>query len=231
MKLTYIIVDPNAIQRLHLIQIFKKVEALSKKAEFSNAVDALNFLKYNSIDLIFLASKLPVYSGFDFIAKLCDPNQVIFLTEKAEDALKAFELGLTDCIAPPYSLERIEKAVLRAQINLQSKRVLQPNNEKIIEVKHNLKIEKIASSKIKWIEAMGDYIKIITQEKNYLVLSTMKAFIKKLPENQFLRIHKSFIVNLNRVANYSANSVNIDGIDLPLSRNKKKDFRQTITQH
>ena len=95
----------------------------------------------------------------------------------------------------------------------------------------NLKIEKIASSKIKWIEAMGDYIKIITQEKNYLVLSTMKAFIKKLPENQFLRIHKSFIVNLNRVANYSANSVNIDGIDLPLSRNKKKDFRQTITQH
>ncbi len=231
MKLTYIIVDPNVIQRLHLIQIFKKVEALSKKAEFSNAVDALNFLKYNSVDLIFLASKLPVYSGFDFIDKLCDPNQVIFLTEKAEDALKAFELGLTDCIAPPYSLERIEKAVLRAQINLQSKRALQPNNEKIIEVKHNLKIEKIASSKIKWIEAMGDYIKIITQEKNYLVLSTMKAFIKKLPENQFLRIHKSFIVNLNRVANYSANSVNIDGIDLPLSRNKKKDFRQTITQH
>ena len=140
-------------------------------------------------------------------------------------------MGLTDCIAPPYSLERIEKAVLRAQINLQSKRALQPNNEKIIEVKHNLKIEKIASSKIKWIEAMGDYSKIITQEKNYLVLSTMKAFIKKLPENQFLRIHKSFIVNLNRVANYSANSVNIDGIDLPLSRNKKKDFRQTITQH
>lgn len=231
MKLNYIIVDPNAIQRLHLIQIFKKIEILSKKAEFSNAVDALNYLKYNSIDLIFLASKLPVYSGFDFIDKLCDPNQVIFLTENAEDALKAFDLGLTDCIAPPYSQERIEKAVERVQFNLQNNIAQQANDDQIIEVKHNLKTEKIASSKIKWIEAMGDYIKIITQEKNYLVLSTMKAFLEKLPENQFLRIHKSFIVNLNRVVNYSANSVNIDGIDLPLSRNKKKDFRHTINQY
>jgi len=231
MKLNYIIVDPNAIQRLHLIQIFKKIEILSKKAEFSNAVDALNYLKYNSIDLIFLASKLPVYSGFDFIDKLFDPNQVIFLTENAEDALKAFDFGLTDCIAPPYSQERIEKAVERVQFNLQNNITQKANDDQIIEVKHNLKTEKIASSKIKWIEAMGDYIKIITQEKNYLVLSTMKAFLEKLPENQFLRIHKSFIVNLNRVVNYSANSVNIDGIDLPLSRNKKKDFRHTINQY
>lgn len=231
MKLNYIIVDPNAIQRLHLIQIFKKIEELEKKAEFSNAVDALNYLKYNRIDLIFLASKLPVYSGFDFLDKLCDPNQVILLTENPKDALKAFELELTDCIAPPYTAERLKQAVSRAQINIQIHLAQQSTNDQVIEVKCNLKTEKIISSKIKWIEAKGDYIKIVTHEKNYLVLSTMKAFLEKLPENEFLRIHKSFIVNLNKVVNYSANSVNIEGIDLPLSRNKKKDFRHTISQY
>ena len=77
---------------------------------------------------------------------------------------------------------------------------------------------------------MGDYIKIITLEKKYLVLSTMKGFMEKLPENQFLRIHKSFIINLNKVVNYTSSTVNIDGDDLPISRNRKKDFREIISQ-
>tara|TARA_A100001015_G_scaffold321692_1_gene454202 strand:- start:14357 stop:14593 length:237 start_codon:yes stop_codon:yes gene_type:complete len=77
---------------------------------------------------------------------------------------------------------------------------------------------------------MGDYVKIITLEKKYLVLSTMKAFMEKLPENQFLRIHKSFIINLNKVVNYTSSTVNIDGDDLPISRNRKKDFREIISQ-
>jgi DNA-binding LytR/AlgR family response regulator len=77
---------------------------------------------------------------------------------------------------------------------------------------------------------MGDYVKIITLEKKYLVLSTMKAFMEKLPENQFLRIHKSFIINLNKVVNYTSSTVNVDGDDLPISRNRKKDFRQIISQ-
>ena len=230
MLLNYILIDPNPVQRLHLLQFLKKISSLYLKAEFSNAVDAHNFLNYNTVDIIFLSAKLPVYSGFDFIEKLCDPNEIILLTEQPKDALRAFEVGLTDCIAPPYSLKRMEKAVERGQSKIKTSVQTKKEEVQNIEIKHNLTTEKIPTANIKWVEAMGDYVKVITSKKNYLVLSTMKAFLDKLPDNQFIRIHKSFIINLNKVVNYTASSVNIDGTELPVSRNRKKDFRQTISQ-
>lgn len=230
MLLNYILIDPNPIQRLHLLQFFKKINSLKLRAEFSNAVDAHNFLNYNTIDLIFLSAKLPVYSGFDFIDKLCDPHEIILLTEKPQDALRAYELGLTDCIAPPYSLKRIEKSVERVSSKIKSSKKVKKDSNHILEIKHNLTTEKIPTSEIKWIEAMGDYVKVITNEKKYLVLSTMKSFLERLPENEFLRIHKSFIINLKKVVNYTSTSVNVEGSDLPVSRNRKKDFRQSIRQ-
>lgn len=230
MLLNYILIDPNPIQRLHLLQFFKKINTLSLKAEFSNAIDAHNFLNYNTVDLIFLSAKLPVYSGFDFIDKLCDPNEIILLTEQPQDALRAYDLGLTDCIAPPYSLKRMEKSVERVISKIKNSKEVKKDKGHIMEIKHNLTTEKIPTSKINWIEAMGDYVKVITPDKKYLVLSTMKAFMNRLPENQFLRIHKSFIINLDKVVNYTSTTVNIEGSDLPLSRNRKKDFRQTISQ-
>ena len=230
MLLNYILIDPNPIQRLHLLQFFKKINTLSLKAEISNAIDAHNFLNYNTVDLIFLSAKLPVYSGFDFIDKLCDPNEIILLTEQPQDALRAYDLGLTDCIAPPYSLKRMEKSVERVISKIKNSKEVKKDKGHIMEIKHNLTTEKIPTSKINWIEAMGDYVKVITPDKKYLVLSTMKAFMNRLPENQFLRIHKSFIINLDKVVNYTSTTVNIEGSDLPLSRNRKKDFRQTISQ-
>ena len=77
---------------------------------------------------------------------------------------------------------------------------------------------------------MRDYVKVITPQKKYLVLFSMKAFLSKFPENQFLRIHKSFIINLNKVINYTSSKVNVEGVLLPVSRYRKKDFRQTISQ-
>ena len=97
-------------------------------------------------------------------------------------------------------MSRVEKSVKRVIIKI--KALLEREKSHIIEIKHNLRTEKIPAAKIKWIEAMGDYVKIITPEKKYLVLSSMKVFLGKLPENQFLRIHKSFIINLNKVIDY-----------------------------
>ena len=230
MLLSYIVVDPNPIQRLHLAQIFKKIKTLKFEAEFLNAVEAQNFLNYNSVDLIFLASELPVYSGFDFITKLYDPVEIVLLTENPQDALKAFELNIADCIAPPYKLERIEQSVLRIHEKIKNQRKINTQVDDFIEIKHNLTVEKITTNSIKWIEAMGDYVKIITPKKKYLVLSTMKAFLEKLPEDQFFRIHKSYIINLKKVINYGASKVNLDGKELPLSRSQKKQFRLSVSK-
>ncbi len=163
-------------------------------------MDANNFLNYNKIDLIFLSAKLPGFSSFDFIDKLCGTNEVILITKQPQYALRAYDQGLIDCIEPPFTLSRVEKSVKRVIIKI--KALLEREKSHIIEIKHNLRTEKIPAAKIKWIEAMGDYVKIITPEKKYLVLSSMKVFLGKLPENQFLRIHKSFIINLNKVIDY-----------------------------
>ena len=99
-----IIIDPNPVQRFDLLQFSKKIKALKLKGEFSNAVDAINFLNYNTIDLIFLSAKLPCFSSFEFIDKLCDPKEVILITKQPQDALRAYDHGLIDCIAPPFYL-------------------------------------------------------------------------------------------------------------------------------
>ena len=230
MLLNYILIDPNPIQRLHLLQLFNKNKTLKLKGEFSNAVDAINFINYNNVDLIFLSATLPIYSGFDFVEKLRDPHEIILLTNQPQDALKAYELGLTDCIAPPFSKGRIDSAIDRAKRNLLLGGTSKSVKGEVIEIKHNFKTEKIPLENIKWIEAMGDYVRIISYEKKYMVLSTMKAFIEKLPGNHFLRINKSYIINMRKVVNYSSNKVYIDGSEIPLSRNKKKNFREIMNQ-
>ena len=230
MPLNYILVDPNPIRRLHLTQVLKKIKNLNLVDEFSNAVEAQNFLDYNSVDFIFLSAQLPVYSGFDFIEKLKDPTEIVLMTEEAEDALRAFDLNLADCISPPFSLERIAQSVSRIEQKIKVNQSILNKVDEFIEIKHNLKTEKIAIDHIQWIEAVGDYVKIITRKKKFMVLSTMKNFLNRLPEEQFLRIHKSYIINLKKVINYSASSVNIENKDFPLSRTQKKHFRLSVSK-
>lgn len=231
MLLNYIIVSPNSLQRLHLSQLLKKIRTLQFKADFSNALEAQNFLNYTPVDLVFLSVDLPVYNGFDFITKLKDPMEIVLLTENPKDALKAFELNLSDCISTPYTLARLENTVARIIENLKLKEQSNSLSEYTIEIKHNLKNEKVNTDKIKWVEAMGDYVKIITESKKYLVLSTMKDFLTKLPEKQFIRVHKSFIINLKKVSHYSASSAHIEGVNIPISRNQKKQFRLSVNKN
>jgi DNA-binding LytR/AlgR family response regulator len=152
------------------------------------------------------------------------------MTEQAEDALRAFDLNLADCISPPFSLERIEQSIARIEQRIKLSLSITKKTNDFIEIKHNLKTEKIAIDQIQWIEAVGDYIKIITHKKKFLVLSTMKDFLTRLPQEQFSRIHKSYIINLKKVINYSSSSVNIENKDFPLSRTQKKQFRLLLSR-
>jgi len=230
MCLRFIIVDGNPLNRLQLNHILRKIDNLEWVGEFSNSVEAYNFLDYNTVDLIFLAAKLPVFSGFEFMEKLKDPTEVVLLTDNPKDALKAFQLNLMDCVAPPYSAERFEISVARLK---QRKMIANLEKEEIsyIEIKSNLKSEKIILKNIQWIEAMGDYIRVVTENKKYVVYSTMKSFLSRLPEDQFIRIHKSYIINLSKVVNYTNSKVDVAGNLLPLSRNQKKYFQKSYSEN
>ncbi|MBC8756804.1 response regulator transcription factor [Kordia sp. YSTF-M3] len=228
MKLNCIIVDDSSIQRMAVAKLTLNHPSLNLIAEYSNAIEAKNGLKTNNVDLIFLDIEMPVLNGFDLLESLKNPPQVIMVTGKTEYAFKAFSYDVTDFLHKPLTKDRFDKAIARAleKSNYGAKSM---EDDDHIFVKSNLKKRKVILSTIKWIEALGDYVKLVTDDSNIVVLSTMKAFEKQLPENKFLRIHKSYIVNLDKVDRFNSKNVEISGQLIPLSRNKKVELSEALS--
>ncbi|RAV27867.1 LytR/AlgR family response regulator transcription factor [Sinomicrobium soli] len=227
MKMNCIIVDDSNIQRMAVARLIKNTPSLELVAEYGNAMEAKNGLKSKKIDLIFLDIEMPIITGFDLLESLHDPPQVILITGKAEYALRAFDYDVTDYLHKPVSSERFDVAVKRAIKKHRLKTVAKEDDDHIF-VKSNLKKHKVFLNEIKWIEALGDYVKLVTDEEGIIVLSTMKSFEQELPPDRFMRIHKSFIINLDKVDRYNSREVEVSGTKLPLSRNRKARLAEIL---
>lgn len=221
MVLNCAVIDDSAIQRLSILDLVENHPSLKLVAEYNSTLEAKNGLNNNPVNLIFLNIEMPVLNGFELIDALNNKPQVIFVTSKTEYAYKAFIYNATDFLHKPVTKERfnisVDKAVERHKLTLE----LNKEDGEHIFVKSNLKKRKVYIKTIKWIEALGDYVRIVTKENNLVVLSTMKSFEKELPENKFLRIHKSYIVNLDMIDRFDSKNVEIGTYEIPLSRNKK----------
>lgn len=226
-KLRTIVVDDSSLQRMAVAKLVNDHLDLELIAEYSNGMEAYKNVSENQIDLIFLDVEMPILDGFEFIESLSNTPQVILITGKPDYALKAFEYNVTDYLLKPITKSRFNDSVRKARFN-----AVQSNSNKIDEahiyVNSNLKKVKVVIHDIKWIEGLGDYIKLVTDNSSILVLSTMKAFIEKLPQDKFLRIHKSYIVNLDRVEKYSSALVEVSGQQIPLSRYKKVQLEEAL---
>lgn len=228
MKLNCIVVDDSAIQRMTITKLVNESTNLNLVGDFANALEAKNAINNNNVDLIFLDIEMPLINGFDLLDGLKQKPQIVFITSKADYAVKAFDYEATDFLQKPISKERFLKAVKKAlELHQLRNEVPEDLGEAII-IKSNLKKLKIYTSKIKWVEAFGDYIKVITDEDNHLVLSTMKSFEKELPEGKFVRVHKSYIVNLERVEKFNSKFAEIGKTKIPISRNKKEVITTAI---
>lgn len=224
MKLNCIVVDDSSIQRILICKLVEESKHLNLVGEYPNAIEAKIALSNKPIDLIFLDIEMPIVNGFNLIDGLKEKPQIIFITAKAEYALKAFEYEATDYLQKPISKERFNQAIKKAyNMHMLKKDSLDEEPEHIF-VKSNLKKLKIYTHKIHYIEAFGDYIKIVTDDNEFMVLSTMKAYESILNKDKFRRIHKSYLINVDKVINYDSKSVNIGTIILPLSRAKKDDL-------
>lgn len=228
MKLKFIYIDSNPVDRLHFLQVLKQFPEINLMSEFSNAVRAKEYLNYNAVDFVIVSSDLPVYNGFEFVEQLKDDTEIIFLTKTPMDAIKSYERGYIDCLLKPVTHDRFKSSIDRLINKLECLQLIREKKEHMVHFKCNFKSEKLQANSIRWIEAMGDYVKVVTKNKNYMVLSTMKSFLNKLPNNQFIRIHKSYIVNLKKVINYTTRNVNTDGEILPLSRKQKRIFKENF---
>ena len=227
MKLRSIIVDDSSMQRMAVAQLVNKHPNLALVAQYSNAIEANNGIKNNEIDLIFLDVEMPIINGFDLLESLENPPQVILITGKPDYALKAFDYDVTDYLYKPISYSRFEASIKRALARHEQTQNVSAEEEYIF-VKSNLKKRKVVLNDIKWVEALGDYIKVVTNEGNIVILSTMKSFEKQLPQDKFLRIHKSYIVNLEKVEKFNSKNIEVEGRQVPLSRNKKNELMEAL---
>ena len=184
MKLNCVVVDDSSIQRMIIAKLVNNHPNLHLVGDFSNAIEAKNCMSVHTVDLIFLDIEMPVISGFDFLDGLKVKPQIIFITSKAEYAMKAFDYDATDYLQKPIALDRFNASVRRAMDFHMLKKENQEEEGEHIFIKSNLKKLKVYTNKIKWIEAYGDYVKVVTEEDSNLVLSTMKSFEKDLSKDK-----------------------------------------------
>jgi DNA-binding LytR/AlgR family response regulator len=186
-------------------------------------------MSIHNVDLIFLDIEMPVISGFDFLDGLKIKPQIIFITSKSEYAMKAFDYDATDYLQKPIAIDRFNASVKRAiDFHLLKKDNKEEEGEHIF-IKSNLKKLKIFTSKIKWIEAFGDYVRVVTEEDSNLVLSTMKSFENDLSKEKFVRVHKSYIINIDKVERFNSKYAEIGMTKIPLSRHKKEDLVRALS--
>lgn len=230
MKLNCVVVDDSTIHRITIAKLVKEHPDLNLVGDFTNASETRNCILNKNVDLLFLDIEMPVQSGFDLLDGLKNRPQIIFVSAKSDYALKAFDYAAIDYLHKPVSKDRFNLAVQKA-IDLKQMKKDTPEEEgEFIFVKSNLKNFKVYVAKIKWIEAFGDYVKIITDEDGHLVLSTMKAFENELPKDKFIRVHKSYIVNIDRVERFNSKFAEIGKTQIPLSRNKKEDLVKMLNK-
>ncbi len=223
------IVDDSTLQRLSIIKLIENHPSLNLVAEYNNAIEAKMGLMNTAVDLIFLDIEMPILSGFDLLDDLTHKPQIIFVTGKTKYAFKAFNYDAVDYLRKPISKERFLNAVHKAITNYRLKNDDGFDDEDFIFVKSNLKKRKVFLNELRYIEALGDYVKLVTEHDALVVLSTMKAFEKLLPENRFLRIHKSYIINFDKVEKYNSKFIELeDDEQLPLSRNRKTQLVEAL---
>jgi len=206
----------------------EKLENFEVVAECCNAMKALGVLREKHIDLIFLDIQMPQITGIDFLRTLKNPPKVIFTTAYREYALEGFELDVVDYLLKPITFERFLKSVNKYYQIGQDQVQLVPGvtSEKFVEesfiyVKENKKVIKIHLSEIRYIEGFSEYVQIYTDKRKIITKTSMALMEEKLPVESFLRIHKSFIVPVNKIEAFTANTIEIQGKVLPIGRNFK----------
>jgi DNA-binding LytR/AlgR family response regulator len=228
MKTKSLIVDDEPLARDLIRSHIEKLENFEIVGECDNAMKALGVLREKHVDLMFMDIQMPQITGIEFLKTLKHPPKVIITTAYRDYALEGFELDVLDYLIKPITFERFLKSVNKYyQMNLET---IQGNasspvgintDERFIYVKENKKVIKIYLSEIRYVEALSEYVQIFTDKRKIITKNSMSMMEEKLPTDHFLRIHKSFIVQVNKIEAFTANTIEIQGKELPIGRNFK----------
>ncbi len=225
-----IVEDQPPAQRI-MKKYISDVDSLALIGTFTDALQALAFLKEEEVDLMFLDIHLPKMSGIEFLKTIPDPPRVILTTAFPEFALESYEYGVIDYLLKPFSFARFVQAVEKA-VNLKSKNIdnVKPTDRnRDVFIKVGYEFIKVNTRDITHIKADGDYIEIYTRAKRYVAQDSLKKWTATLPPADFCRVHKSYIVNQEQILKISSNRIILNGdIEIPIGRSYKEAFEQKV---
>lgn len=225
--LSCLIVDDDPLSRRIIEQFAAKTDFLEAVASCPDAITAAEALRNNSIDLIFLDIEMPEMTGLELIKTLKDKPQVILITSKEKYALEAYEYDVTDYLLKPPAYPRFLKAAEKALDY--HREITEPEAVRdFLFVKEDARLVKIVLTDIEYIEAQGDYITIKTTETKHTVYSTMKNVVAKLPEDTFTRVHRSFIVRLDKVTDVADSNLLIGKKIIPIGASHKAELMKRL---
>lgn len=236
MKLTCYIIDDEPLAIEVLESHLEKIDRIEVAGIFENAVKAFEALQDQPVDLLFLDIQMPRLTGIKFLKTLKDPPKVIFTTAYREYALEGFELDVTDYLLKPISFERFLKAInkvfaqQRSTIRPPAGTNTPPKEESGLFIQVNKKMVKIQPDNILFIESKRDYVKIKTTQKEIMAHQTISYLEEQLPPGHFLRIHRSFIVRLDKIESWSSSEIELPGIQLPIGRTYKSQVIKSLEE-
>lgn len=223
-----LIIDDNKIARTTIKKLANRVDDITIVAECSNAMDAYNLLQTQLIDLLLLDIEMPGMTGLELIKNLINKRPVIvFITSKREYAADAFDLNVVDYIVKPLTSSRFIQAIDKAR------EVLESNNEEVklkedefIFIRDSYIVRRLKLDKILYAEAMGDYVKLYTPEKFYAIRATLKTVEERLPASTFLRVHRSYLVAIDKIDTMEGGVLIVNGKPLPVA----DSYRYTLNK-
>lgn len=227
-----IIVDDEPLALDVLETYISQIPEINLVGKFNNAIDANKRLSEGDIDLAFMDIQMPQLTGIELMRSLTNPPMVIFTTAYPEYAVEGFELNATDYLLKPISFDRFLKAINK--VNEQAKSTVAVPHEDYIFVKADKKLIKVHFKDILYIEGLKDYVMIKKDDGRIVSLQTMKSLESKLPSDQFMRVHRSFIVNLECMNALVGNSIELTekGVTkmIPIGKNYKEDLLKVVNE-
>jgi DNA-binding LytR/AlgR family response regulator len=237
MKLRCLLIDDEPPALKVLESHISNINGLEIVAQCKNAIEALDVLHQKAIDVIFLDIKMPKIIGTEFLKNLSHPPKVIFVTAYREYAVEGYELDAVDYLVKPVSFERFVKAITKLKRMMGQETISQsndynPNPEAFVYLKVDKNMQKVFINEIVYIESWKDYVKLfLTSGKNLLVKQSIGSMENLLSEHRFLRVHRSYMVSVNKISGYNGLSVQVAAMEIPIGRLYKQAVMEMLQDH
>lgn len=231
-----LLVDDEPLAMDVIASYLEKVTGFEVVAKCKNALEAFEVLQTQEIDLIFLDIQMPQLNGIEFVKTLTNPPKIIFTTAHRDYAIEGFELDAIDYLLKPISFGRFMKAINKIQRKPAVATIATPESipassdtVPFLYIKMDKKILKVYLDKISYIESQKDYVRIVLEDDNDVVTKQKISYLEqRLPSGQFLRIHRSYIVAVNKITAFSSINIEIDKIELPIGRSYKQFVMEAL---